>query len=204
MLPVYGFALCQARTLQLTLPVYFLKRRQSTPSQLTGCRTGSAHSCIYFHWVPSRGGNCNSLLNLDSFSLVSPNLLVRSQWPVGLEVVVMYHFFFLIYTCWWWVSCVLLLIKSSTEWRAEEPVWPSCGACKVCMETIRCSQIPTLPVGGYRPQNNAHSFATELYTNILTSSRKGHHYSMLWLVNCVEFVSWSGTFSYVTMFGHVE
>lgn len=36
------------------------------------------------------------------------------------------------------------------------------------------------------------------------SSGGAPHYGVLWLVNCVEFVSLSGTFSYVTMFGHVE
>ncbi len=70
MLTVHGLALCQARTLQLTQAVYFLKRRPSTPSQLMGCRTGSAHSCIYFHWVPSQGGNYNPALNLDQSSLL--------------------------------------------------------------------------------------------------------------------------------------
>lgn len=40
--------------------------------------------------------------------------------------------------------------------------------------------------------------------HISVSCSKGQHDSILWLVNCVEFVSWSGTFSYVTMFGHVD
>lgn len=52
-------------------------------------------------------------------------------------------------------------------------------------------------------QYNTPSFPSKLCRNSLTSSRKGRHYLMLWLVNCVEFVSWSGTFSCVTMFGHV-
>lgn len=67
MLSVHGLAPCQAGTLQLTLPVYFLKRRPSTPSQLMGCGTRSAHACVYFHWVLGWGGNCNSALNLDFF-----------------------------------------------------------------------------------------------------------------------------------------
>lgn len=39
--------------------------------------------------------------------------------------------------------------------------------------------------------------------HIFMSCKKGQHYSMLWLVKCLDFVFWSGTFSHVTMFGHV-
>lgn len=48
-------------------------------------------------------------------------------------------------------------------------------------------------------------FDTQMqHVDILTSSGEGQRCSTLWLVNCVEFVSWSGAFSYVTMFGHVD
>lgn len=52
-------ALCQARTLQLTVPVYFLKRRLSTLSHLRGCREGSAHSCICLLPVTIAGEICD-------------------------------------------------------------------------------------------------------------------------------------------------
>lgn len=45
---------------------------------------------------------------------------------------------------------------------------------------------------------------TLLHADVLTTAGEGQRRSTLRLVNCVEFVSWSGTFSYVTMFGHVE
>lgn len=73
----------------------------------------------------------------------------------------------------------------------------------------RICQHPVEPLYTLKESLNAYrnvcaSFKTGLFTNIsFISSRKGH-YSLLWLVNRVEFVSWSGTFSYVTMFGHVE
>lgn len=112
MLTVYGLALCQAGTLQLTLPVYFLKRRPSTPSQLTGCRTGSAHSYISFRWKPRQWGN----YNLDQFSRMSPNSQSghwnwnnNKHWGKKITK----------YTCWWWTFCAHLLFEAKLSCRAQ-------------------------------------------------------------------------------------
>lgn len=55
-----------------------------------------------------------------------------------------------------------------------------------------------------RPPPSLFPVSHQRRADILTTAGEGRRRSALRLVNCVEFVSWSGTFSYVTMFGHVE
>lgn len=73
----------------------------------------------------------------------------------------------------------------------------------LCVYTIKLLQFISLAGANYRITKQ-HTLLVTKTAHIFMSCRKGQHYSILWLVHCVESVSWSGTFSYVTMFGHVE
>lgn len=168
MLSVHGLALCQAGTLQLTLPVYFLKRRPSTPSQLMGWWTGSAHSCVYFHWVPGWGGNCNSAMKLD---LVSPEKFY-SRFIDHSDHSVFYHgqntwnnqqftLFESSPVSWWWTPCVLLRIKTKLSCWAEMKTLTECPT-TWCLLAI-----------------NTPSFSPKLYTNILNEPQR---MSTLWYI----------------------
>lgn len=155
---MHGLAPCQAGTLQLTVPVCFLKRRASSPSQLFGCETGRAHSCIYFHCVPAQGGNCNSALDLKSLEhLVSPEILCLSF---------IHHSDLLFLKSpriqqdkqqrLWQTPCGPLLVKTKPSCRAlsgetrsgsGRPVEPL----SLCSDDKNAPKSSLQPLDGYRP-----------------------------------------------------
>lgn len=84
-----------------------------------------------------------------------------------------------------------------------------------CVVTLQLQRDLTSDLRAAQVKPHAHRRSAAAYdsllfdvklqrADILTTGGEGQRYSMLRLVNRVEFVSWSRAFSYVTMFGHVD